>query len=44
MGLLVNVLQAFFAVRTEIHIPTLHEMCRKTLNAHIDTGTFNLNV
>ena len=27
---------------TGIHIPTLHEMCRETLNPHI--GTSNLNV
>ena len=34
----------FFAARTGIQIPTLHEMCRETLNPHIDTGTSNLNV
>ena len=37
-------LQTFFVAHTEIHIPTLHEMCRKTLNLHIGTGTSNLNV
>ena len=37
-------LQAFFVARTGIHIPILHEMCRKTLNAHIGTGTLNLNM
>ena len=25
-------------------IPTLHEMCRETLNPHIGMGTSNLNV
>ena len=33
-----------FVVRTGIHIPTLHEVCRETLNSHIGTGTSNLNV
>ena len=37
-------LQTFFVVQTGIHIPTLHEMCRETLNPHIGTGTSNLNV
>ena len=37
-------LQAFFLAHTGMHIPTLHEMCRETLNPHIDTGTSNLNV
>ena len=30
--------------RTGKVIPTLHEICRKTLNPHIGTGTSNLNV
>ena len=33
-----------FVAHTGIHIPTLHEMCRETLNPHIGTGTSNLNV
>ena len=33
-----------FVAHTGIHIPTLHEMCRETLNLHIGTGTSNLNV
>ena len=37
-------LLAFFVVHTGIHIPTLHEMCRVTLNPHTGTGTSNLNV
>ena len=37
-------LLAFFVVRIGIHIPTLHEMCRVTLNPHTGTGTSNLNV
>ena len=37
-------LKAFFLAHTGIHIPTLHEMCRETLNPHIGTGTSNLNV
>ena len=37
-------LQTFFMAHTVIHIPTLHEMCRETLNPHIGTGTSNLNV
>ena len=32
-------LQTFFVAHTGIHIPTLHEMCRETLNPHIGTGT-----
>ena len=31
-------LQAFFVARTGIYIPTLHEVCRETLNPHIGTG------
>ena len=37
-------LQAFFVAHTVIHIPTLHEMCRETLNSLFGTGTSNLNV
>ena len=37
-------LKAFFLAHTGIHIPTLHEVCRETLNPHIGTGTSNLNV
>ena len=37
-------LQTFFVAHTGIHIPTLHEMCRETLNPHIGMGTSNLNV
>ena len=37
-------LQTFFVAQTRIHIPTLHEMCRETLNPHIGTGTSYLNV
>ena len=37
-------LQAFFLAHTGIHIPTLHEIYRETLNPHICTGTSNLNV
>ena len=37
-------LQTFLVAHTGIHIPTLHEMCRETLNPHIGTGTSNLNV
>ena len=33
-----------FVAHTGIHIPTLHEMWRETLNPHIGTGTSNLNV
>ena len=33
-----------FVAHTGIHIPTLHEMCRETLNPHIGTGTSNFNV
>ena len=33
-----------FMERTGTHIPTLHEMCRETLNPHIGTSTSNLNV
>ena len=33
-----------FVAHTGIHIPTLHEMRRETLNPHIGTGTSNLNV
>ena len=33
-----------FVAHTGIYIPTLHEMCRETLNPHIGTGTSNLNV
>ena len=36
-------LQTFFVVRTGIHIPISHEMCRETLNPYIGTGTSNLN-
>ena len=37
-------LQAFFVVHTGIQIPTLHEMCRETLNPHIGTVTSNSNL
>ena len=37
-------LQTFFVAHTGIHIPTLLEMCRETLNPHIGRGTFNLNI
>ena len=37
-------LQAFFVACTGIHIPTLHEMCRETLNPHISMSTSNLNM
>ena len=37
-------LQTFLVVHTGIHIPTLHEMCRETLNPHIGTNTSNLNL
>ena len=37
-------LQTFFVAHTGIHIPTLHEVCRETLNPHIGTGTSNLNI
>ena len=37
-------LQEYFVARTGIHIPILHEMCKKTLNPHIGTGSSNLNV
>ena len=37
-------LQTFFVAPTGIHIPTLQEMCRETLNPHIGTATSNLNV
>ena len=33
-----------FVAYTGIHIPTLHEMFRETLNPHIGTDTSNLNV
>ena len=33
-----------FVAHTAIHIPTLHEMSRETLNPHIGTGTSNLTV
>ena len=35
--------QAFSVACTGIHLPTLHEICRKTLNPLIGTGTSNLN-
>ena len=34
-------LQTFFS---GAYWPTLHKMCRETLNPHIGTGTSNLNV
>ena len=34
-------LQTFFVAHTGIHIPTLHEMYRETLNPHIGTFTSN---
>ena len=37
-------LQTFFVAHTGIHIPTLHETCRETLNPHIGTVTSNLNL
>ena len=37
-------LQTFFVAHPGIHIPTLHEMCRETLNPHIGPGISNLNV
>ena len=36
--------QAFFVAHTGTHIPTLHEMCRESLNPHISTGTSNSNL
>ena len=33
-----------FVAHTGIHIPTLHEVCRETLNPHISMGTSNLNM
>ena len=33
-----------FVARTGIQIPTLHKMCRETLNLHIGTVTSNLTV
>ena len=36
-------LQTFFVTHTGIHIPTLHDMCRETLNSHIRTGISYLN-
>ena len=33
-----------FVAHTGILIPTLHKMCRETLNLHIGMGTSNLNV
>ena len=33
-----------FVAHTGIHILTLYERCRETLNPHIGTGTSNLNV
>ena len=37
-------LEIFFVAHTGIHIPTLHEMCRETLNPHIGTVTSNSNL
>ena len=37
-------LQTFFMAHTGIHIPTLHEMSRETLNPHIATVTSNSNL
>ena len=37
-------LQTFFVPHTGIHIPTLHEMRRETLNPHIATVTSNSNL
>ena len=37
-------LQAYFVAHTGKQIPTLLEMCRKTLNPHIGTDTSNSNV
>ena len=37
-------LQTFFEAHTGIHIQTLHEMCRETLNPHIGTVTSNSNL
>ena len=43
-GDLVMRLQAFFVAHTEIQMPTLHEICRETLNPHIGTVTPNSNL
>ena len=40
-GDMVMRLQTLFVAHTGIHIPTLHEMCRETLNPHIETFTSN---
>ena len=37
-------LQAFFVACTGIHIPTLHEMCRESLNPHMGTVTSDSNL
>ena len=37
-------LQTIFVAHTGIHISTLHEMCRETLNPHIGTVTCNSNL
>ena len=37
-------LQTFYVAHTGIHIPTLHEMCRETLNPHIGMATSNSNL
>ena len=37
-------LQTFFVAHTGIHIPTLHETCKDTLNPHIGTVTSNSNL
>ena len=37
-------LQTFFMAQTWIHIPTLREMCRETLNSHSGTVTSNTNL
>ena len=36
--------QTFFMTHTGIQIPTLHKMCRNTLNPRIDTVTSNSNL
>ena len=37
-------LQAYFVAHTEIHIPTLHEMRRETVNPLFGMGTSNSNL
>ena len=37
-------LQIFFVMRTGIQLPTLHDVCRETLNPHISLVTSNSNL